>query len=156
MLPTRHRSPHGRELACAALAAALVLPALPAAATGTAQITQRDGTVKRYADVRIAIRDAEMWFTSSDGRGTIVLGKAACTKQQELLVCLPYDATLFQNGEKTHIRLKSGTVWFNPTGAVQPLPQSSMQLPPRGVSLVFKTANGTYVTLNGVVDEVQK
>jgi hypothetical protein len=97
-----------------------------------------------------------MWITSSDDRGTLVFGKAACTKIGELLECLPYDATLFQNGERRHVPLQSGTAWFNPTTANQQLTHSSAQLPPHGVLLSVLTKAGTYVTLTGVVDEMRK
>ncbi|MBV8531309.1 MAG: hypothetical protein JO104_08315, partial [Candidatus Eremiobacteraeota bacterium] len=122
----------------------------------TVQIALYDGTNRTYTNARIFIRDDSMAITSSDGRGTLVLGKAACTKVGDLLRCLPYDATLFQNGQKVHIPLQSGTVWLNPSSTTQPLANSSTQLPPRGVLLAVKTKRGTYVTLTGVVDEVQK
>jgi hypothetical protein len=133
----------------------LALPA-PASATGTARIQLYDGSVKVYSNVKIFIRDESMAITSSDGQGTLVLGKAACTKIGELLRCLPYDATLLQSGQRTHIPLQSGTVWLNPSGTTLQLAHSSTQLPPRGVLLAVKTKRGTYVTLTGVVDEVQK
>jgi len=142
-------------LAVAALAASFVAPG-PARATGTATIQQPDGTRKTYSNVRIVILDASLAITSSDGKGTVVFGKAACTKVGELVECLPYDATLFQNGEKMHIALKSGTVWLNPGDTTQPLSHSSTQLPPRGITLAAQTKRGTYVTLTGIVDEVRK
>ena len=128
----------------------------PASATGTVRILQRDGSHKTYTNVRITVRDQAMWITSSDGQGTLVFGKAACTKMDELLECLPYDATLYQNGEKRHIRLKSGTVWLNPTKATQLLTRFSTRVPPHGVLLAVETKAGTYVTLTGVVDEIKK
>jgi hypothetical protein len=127
-----------------------------AGATGTARIVHRDGSQKTYADVRIAVRDQAMWITSHDGKGTIVFGKAACTKVDALLECLPYDATLFQNGETRHSALRSGTVWINPTRTNQPLTHSSTQVQPHGVLLAVETKTGTYVTLTGVIDEVSK
>lgn len=132
------------------------VPSGAAYATGTALVQQRDGSEKTYTNVRISIRNESMAITSSDGQGTIVLGKAACTKVRELVECLPYDATLLQNGQSTHIALQSGTVWLNPSETAQELSHSSTQLPPRGVLLAVRTKKGTYVTLTGVVDEVQK
>lgn len=136
--------------------AALLAPAAPAIATGTARIQLYDGSVKTYSNVKIFIRDESMAITSSDRQGTLVLGKAACTKIGELLRCLPYDATLLQSGQRMHIPLQSGTVWLNPSRTTLQLAHSSAQLPPRGVLLAIKTKRGTYVTLTGVVDEVQK
>ena len=86
-------------LAIALLAGMAAFQIGTASATGTARILQRDGSQKTYTDVRIVVRDQAMWITSSDGRGTLVFGKAACTKVDALLECLPYDATLYQNGE---------------------------------------------------------
>ena len=143
-------------LAIALLIGMTALQISSASATGTVRILQRDGSQKTYTNVRITVRDQAMWITSSDGQGTLVFGKAACTKIDELMECLPYDATLYQNGQKRHIPLETGTVWLNPTRTNQPLTHSSTQVPPRGVLLAVETKAGTYVTLTGVVDEIQK
>ncbi len=127
-----------------------------AIALGTARIQQPDGDVKVYTNVRIRIKDEAMAVTSSDGEGTIVLGKAACTKVGELLRCIPYDATLDQHGRSFHIPLQSGTVYLNPTRMQQPLALSSTKIPPHGVLLSVHTKRGTYLSLSGVVDQVQK
>jgi hypothetical protein len=145
-----------RILVPVALAAAVTTPLGPASATGTARIQQRDGSVKTYTNVRIVVQNESMAITSSDGVGTLVLGKAACTKVGELLRCLPYDATLEQHGQATHVPLQSGTVWLNPSNTNQQLTHSSTQLPPRGVLLSLQTKAGTYVSLTGIVDRIQK
>ncbi len=128
----------------------------PAGATGTARIQQRDGATKTYTNVRIDVTTESMSITSSDGQGTLVFGKAACNKVGELLQCIPYDATLEQHGQSTHIPLKSGTVWLNPGTTTQQLSYSSTQLPPHGVLLSIQTKAGTYVSLTGVIDRIQK
>jgi len=147
---------YGQPAAVAAAIALLAAPALPARATGTVVIAFGDGSSSTYSNVHIIVWNESMAITSADGKGTVVFGKAACTKAGELVECLPYDATLFQNGEKTRIALQSGTVWLNPSNAYQPLSHSSAQLPPHGVLLAVKTKRGTEVTLTGVVDEVRK
>ena len=134
----------------------LAVTVAPAGATGTARIQQRDGSVKTYTNVRISIDAQSMTLTSSDGKGTLYIGKAACTKVGELVRCFPYDATLDQDGKRTHVVLQSGTVWANPTSAKLALPSSSTQLPPRGVMLSMRTKAGTYLSLTGTVDEVKK
>ena len=78
------------------------------------------------------------------------------TKIGELIRCLPYDATLFQNGAKLHIPLASGTVWLNPSQAYQPMSHSSTEIPPRGVVLAVRTRHGTELTMTGTVDEVHR
>ncbi len=143
-------------LAAALLAGAYAVSAGPAGATGTARIQQPDGSVKTYTHVRIAVLDESMAITSSDGKGTVVFGKAACTKIGELVKCLPYDATLFQSGQRVRILLQSGTVWLNPSSTTQTLSYSTTQLPPHGVVLAVRTKRGTYVTLTGVVDEINR
>jgi hypothetical protein len=142
-------------LAIFALGLLTVAPVI-AHATGTVLVQQRDGAVRTYKNVRIGIGNEQMELTSSDGQGTLVLGKAACTKVGELVRCLPYDATLYQNGEKRHITLESGTVWLNPTHTKQPLSLSSAQLPPHGVLMSVHTKAGTYVSLSGTVDEMHQ
>ena len=138
------------------LAGLLALGAAPACALGTVRVQQADGTVKIYTNVSISIADEQMTITSSDGKGTIVLGKAACEKVGGLIRCLPYDATLQQDGAAVHIALKSGTAWFNPSSTNQGLSHSSTQIPPHGVLLAAQTKAGTYVTLTGTVDRISK
>jgi len=147
----------GRNLIPALLTAGyLAVACLPAGASGTARIQQRDGSLKTYTNVRISIDQQSMTLTSSDGKGTIYIGKAACSKVGELVRCFPYDATLDQGGKMTHIALQSGTVWANPTTTKLQLPQSSTQLPPHGVMLSMRTKAGTYVSLTGTADEIKK
>ena len=132
------------------------MPPAAARATGTVVIAMRDGSSRTYDGVHVAIWNESMAVTSGDGQGTVVFGKASCTKVGELVKCLPWDATLFQNGSKLHVALASGTVWLNPTAAYQPIGNSSAHLPPHGVLLAVKTKRGTYVTLTGTVDEVHR
>ena len=142
--------------AAAMLAGAGLALSAPADALGTARIQLPDGSVKTYTNVHIAVRDASLWMTSSDGKGTVIIGKAACTKVDELVKCLPYDATLDQFGERHRIVLKSGTAWFNPTATKQTLPLSSTQIPPHGIVLEVRSKRGTYVSLTGTVDDIAK
>jgi hypothetical protein len=137
----------------AALVGASIVPAL---ATGTMRVQHHDGVVQTYTAVYIRILDNEMTLTSNDGKGTVVIGKAACTKIGELIQCLPYDATLEQNGNEARIALQSGTVWLNPTNTRQSLTYSSQSLPAHGVLMAVKTKSGTYVSLSGTVDEIKK
>jgi hypothetical protein len=129
---------------------------VPALATGTMRVQHKDGSVQTYTDVYIRILENEMTLTSNDGKGTVVIGKAACTKIAELIQCLPYDATLEQNGNEARIALQSGTVWLNPTATRQPLSYSSQSLPSHGVLMAVRTKSGTYVSLSGTVDEIKK
>jgi hypothetical protein len=52
--------------------------------------------------------------------------------------------------------LKYGTVWLNPSATTQQLTYSSTQLPPRGVLLSIQTKAGTYVSVTGIIDRIQK
>ncbi|HTA38478.1 MAG TPA: hypothetical protein VK760_05360, partial [Candidatus Acidoferrales bacterium] len=113
--------------------------AVPAIATGTLRVQHRDGVVQTYTNVYIRILDNEMTLTSNDGKGTVVIGKAACSKIGELISCLPYDATLEQNGNEARIALQSGTVLINPTATRHALSYSSQSLPSHGVLMAVKT-----------------
>ncbi len=146
----------GGLVALAALAFAVAAVCGRADATGTVTIQQRDGATKTYRDVGIRIRNAELVVTSPDKQGTLVIGRAACTRESTLVKCLPYDATLYQNGGKFHVALTSGTVWLNPTTTLQPLSFSSAHLQPHGVLMSVTTSRGTYVSLTGTIDGVQR
>lgn len=138
------------------LACLLSVPIGAAHATGTARIQQPDGAVKVYRDVRISIENKRMSITSSDGKGTLVIGKAACSMIGKLMRCFPYSAVLDQNGGAQPVAMQTGTVWLNLSDAIQQLPRSSTQLPLRGVLLSIRTKAGTYVSLQGTVDELKK
>ena len=136
--------------------ACVVSLSAPATATGTARIQQADGDVKVYQNVRIIVEHKQMSITSSDGVGTLIIRKAACSAVEKLIFCLPYSATLNQHGGTKTIMIESGSAWLNPSGDKQSLPHSSTQLPPRGFLLSVRTKAGTYFSLNGVVDQLKK
>ncbi len=134
----------------------ITLSWVPSAASGTALVQQRDGSVKIYRDVFMQIRNEELALTTADGVGTLVIGKAACTRVGQLVKCLPYDATLYQNGWKDRVKVASGTAWFNPTSTAQPLSHSSARIPPHGILLSMTSKAGTYLSVTGTVDEIKK
>jgi hypothetical protein len=147
-----------RALGVALLAASLAGWARgPAAATGTVLIQQKDGSTRTYDDVLVRIRNAELAVTTAAGDGTLVIGKDACEAVGKLLKCLPYDATLYQNGGKFHVAIEpGGTVWLNLTSSKQPLPHSGAGLAAHGVLLSITSKKGTYVSLTGTIDEIRK
>ena len=128
----------------------------PAFATGTGTVRQSDGSQKVYTNVKVRLAREELALTTSDGVGTLVIAKAACTETGMLVQCLPYDATLFQNGQKHEVVLRSGTVWLNPTTSSQTLPNSSTHVPAHGVVVSIVSKAGTRVSFSGTVDEVHK
>lgn len=119
-------------------------------------VQQSDGSTKTYRDVLVRIERGELALTSSDGQSVLVIGKAACSREGSLVKCLPFDATLYQNGGKYRVALSSGTVWLNPTTTTQPLSFTSAHLQPHGVMMSVTTKKGTYVSLTGTVDEVER
>ena len=127
-----------------------------ASAIGTARVQQSDGATRTYHNVHIRIANQRMLVTSSDGKGTLVIGKAACSMIGGLMRCYPSDVVLDQNGRQQPIPLQSGTVWFNPSSAPLTLPYASTSVPARGVLMSLRTGNSTYVSLDGTVDEVIK
>lgn len=140
------------------VAALIVLLAggLPAAATGVVHIQPRNGPVKTYSDVRIALDPASMVLTSSDGVGTLYIGRAACTAVGGLIKCAPYDATYVAHGVSTHIVLTDGSAWLNPSKSARSIPDSNRKLAPRGVVMTIHSKAGTTVTLSGTADVIQK
>jgi len=145
-----------RVLVAAILVGAVLATFGRSRASGTALVQQRDGSIKVYRDIYIQIRNEELALTTADRVGTLVIGKAACTKEGPLVKCLPYDATLYQNGLKVRIQLASGTAWFNPTSSAQPLSYSSARIPAHGIMLSATSKRGTYFSVTGTVDEMKK
>lgn len=132
------------------------LPATPASATGTINIQHKNGAIKTYRDVEIKILSGSMFLTTEDGDGTIVVTRAACSYQGQVIVCLPTLAALVQNGTTSALNLKNGTIYLNYTGAPQPLSRSSAKLAANSAMLALTLQNGTFINLSGRIDEVIK
>lgn len=143
----------------AGLLAALILllaGALPARATGVVHIQQKDGSVKTYADVNIALDPSSMRLTTSDGIGTLYIGRAACTAVGQVIKCIPYDATYIAHNVSTHIALIDGSAWVNLSTKSQSIPDSNRKLAARGVALTMRSTAGTTVTLSGTADVISR
>jgi hypothetical protein len=143
--------------------AAVVIAAVAAAAvpvvtdaTGTINIQHKSGTANSYRDVEIKIFSGSLFLTTEDGHGTIVVTRAACSYQREIIVCLPTTAALVQDGASNALALKSGTIYLNYTGVAQPLSRSSAKLPPNSVMVALTTNNGTFIDVRGRIDELVK
>jgi len=152
-------NPRRRKLASVAaiaLCGLLTLSLGVAHATGTLHVQQFNGATRTYKNVSVRVNDSNLALTSNDGKGTLVVGKAACTQVGSLLRCVTYDATLTQAGDTYHIPVQTGTLWLNPTDAKQSLSFSSTQLQPHGVMLSLRTKAGTYLSLTGTIDEMHK
>lgn len=136
-----------------AFAAGTVLLGLPAAAEGTARIQQADGTVNVYQHVKIQLVQKSLTMTTADGKGTMIIYRAACSFQGDVMSCLPTGITLVQSGAVNPIKLLSGTVYVNLTGDPHRLALSTTTLPPHSVMMALKTRKGTYVSLSGTIDK---
>jgi hypothetical protein len=146
-----------RDLVPAAVfVAALTLATVSvASASGTARFQQSDGTVKTFP-VNIAFIHTSVRISAIDGHDVLTIPNAACTFAGDLERCLPYNIILHRNGTEHDIPFEHGTVYLNLTGTMQPLTHSSKQVPPNGLLLVVRTQRGTYITVNGTLDEVKQ
>lgn len=127
-----------------------------ARAEGTVRIQQTDGTVNVYDAVKIQILHQTLNVTSADGKGTLIIYRAACSYQGDLLACLPTGATLVQGGNVSAIKIVSGTVYVNSTDDAHALSLSTTQVPAHGVVMAITTKKGTSITMNGTIDKVTK
>ena len=125
-------------------------------AKGTINVQQNNGSVQVYHDVTIRVAHKALRVTTADGKGTLIIDKAACSFVGELQSCLPYSIKLEQGGVVKPLDFKRGTVYVNLTGDKQQLPYSSTQIPPQGILLSLQTKIGTIVNLSGVIDQVIK
>lgn len=129
---------------------------IPASATGTIKIQHKNGAINTYRDVEIKVLSGSMFLTSSDGNGTIVVTRAACSYQGQIIVCLPTLAALVQGGTSSALNLRNGTIYLNYTGVAQPLSRSSAKLPANSAMLALTLQNGTFINLSGRIDQVIK
>jgi hypothetical protein len=139
--------------ALVAAACSVFVPAT-ASATGTINIHQNAGKVTTYKDVEIKVFSGSLFLTSDDGDGTIVITRAACSYQGQILVCFPTAAALVQDGESSALNLKSGTLYFNSTKAALPLSRSSTRLPANSIMATLALKDGTTINATGRIDEV--
>jgi hypothetical protein len=137
-------------IACGLLASA------PVRAEGTITIQRDNGTADTYRDVAIKVIHSALYLTSADGKGTIVINRAACAYQGDTLVCLPTSVTLVQNGSTEVVDLSNGTVYANMTDQPQQLSLSTQHLPPHSILLSITTKKGTSINLSGTIDKVTK
>ncbi len=125
-----------------------------AQATGTVRVQQSNGSVQVYHDVMIRVRHNTLRVGSHDGKGVLVIDRAACSYVGDLERCLPADFKLVQNGQTKTIDLVNGLVYVNLTDQPQQLTHSSTQLAPHGILLSLQTKRGTYVSIRGHIDEM--
>ena len=143
-------------IALPAFLVALAFGSAAAGAKGTVTVLQTDGHVDVYKDVSIKVIHNALFLTSADGKGTLVIHRAACSYQAELMVCFVTSATLVQAGKTSPLNFKIGSLYVNSTDAPQQLALSTKKVAPHSVLLSFTTKRGTYVNLIGRIDEVVK
>jgi hypothetical protein len=141
--------------AAAALMACLFATAA-ARAEGTLTIQQASGSTNVYHNVAIKVIHSALYLTSEDGKGTLVISRAACAYQGQLMVCLPTSAALVQSGKTSPLDFRKGTVYVNSTGDPQQLSASTVKVAPHSIVLSFTTKRGTYVSSIGQIDKVVK
>jgi hypothetical protein len=137
-----------------AFATSFLLSGAYAGATGTALIRQSDGHTDQYNHVKIKLLHGALFMTTADGKGTVVIHRAACSYQAQLMVCFVTSATLIQGGSVKTIDLKTGTIYANTTDDPQPMPFTTRKVAPHSILLSLSTYKGTYVSLVGRVDKV--
>jgi len=153
----RLRAPAFALAAYSALTLALVLAAASnAGAQGTITIQHVGQDPETYDRVGIKVIHDTLNVTSEDGKGTLIITRAACAYQGDVFVCLPTAVTLVQGGNVHALDLRRGTVYANMTNSMQRLPHSTTQLPPRGIVMSLLSGKGTYINLVGKIDKVTK
>ncbi len=138
------------------MVALLLATGAQAGAAGTTRVQQRDGSVQLYRDVRMSLKGETLWIKSADHKGALEVVDGACSFVGELQRCHPYAVTLHQHGRSRAIAIDRGTVYLNLSGAGQRLHHSSEVLAPRHVLIALHTVHGTYVSVQGALDEVNR
>ncbi len=142
------------KLSLLALAAWLSFATGSAQATGTILIQHSSGETNTYDNVAIKVLHGSLYLTTADGRGTLVITRAACSHQGELMVCFVTNATLVQSGTTSPLDFERGTVYVNDTDSQQQLVLSTTKVPAHGILLSLTTKRGTYIGLTGRIDKV--
>lgn len=125
-------------------------------AKGTVRVEQSDGSKQVYSDVSLIVTNHTLRITTADSKGTLIVKRAACSFQGDLMVCLPDELVLEQGGDQHPLDFQRGTIYYNNTGTKQQLSLSSQQLPPQGLLMLLLTKKGTIIAISGVVDGKSK
>jgi hypothetical protein len=144
----------GSKAALCALA--LLLLPIAAPAQGTVRVQQITGKLETYNNVGIQLVGKKLFLRSPDGKGELIIERAACFYIGELLRCHPLSVYLTQNGETHPLDLASGTIYANRTSSPLTLPYSSQQVQPNSIVMALQTKIGTFVSLQGTFDAVVK
>jgi hypothetical protein len=121
-------------------------------AKGTVRVEQSDGTTQVYPNVSLRVVNHTLRITTQDGKGTLVVTRAACSFEGDLMRCLPYELHLEQDGVESALDFQQGTLYYNKTNTNQQLSASSTQVPPNGILGLLRTKKGTIIAISGVVD----
>jgi hypothetical protein len=127
-----------------------------ARASGTVVVRQTDGHVDTYSNVSVKIAGNALFLRTADKLGTLVIPRAACSYRSNAYACYPTTATLVQGGEAGDLTIKSGTVYVNLSGASVVPSGATAAVAAHGISLSLQTRNGTHISANGRIDEVEK
>lgn len=146
--------PVSMRIIAALLVASLAFVPATASATGTLSIHRSTGASNSYNDVEFKVFSGSLFLTSDDGNGTIVITRAACSYQGQIMVCFPLTAALVQDGESSALNLKSGTIYFNDTDTAQQLSRSTKKLAANSVMAAISLKDGTLISAQGRLDEV--
>ena len=141
-----------RTIGAVASTALMLATGAAASAMGTVNIHHIDGSSSMYPGAQVAIVGKTLHVRSPDHQGTLVIGRAACSHQDAILMCLPTSVMLRQHGASRPIALASGTIYFNFTSERQPLMYSSQHLRSHGILLSLRTQRGTLINLDGTID----
>ena len=146
-----------RALTCLyCVAVSFTLGSASASAKGTVTVRQADGDVDVYNNVSIKVLHGALYLTTEDGKGTLVIHRAACSYQGQLLVCFATSSVLTQGGTTKAVDLRTGTIYLNSTDQPQPLVLSTAKVRPHNVLMSLSTYAGTYIGLDGRIDQVVK
>jgi hypothetical protein len=145
-----------RLVSIAFLVGLVLCVASVASAKGTVRVQKSDGSNQVYSNVTLRIVDQTLRITTEDGKGTLVIKRAACSYQGEIMVCLPYELALEQGGQEQPLDFSRGTLYYNGTDTKQQMSLSSTEVPPNGVIGLLITKKGTIIAISGVIDEHAK
>jgi len=130
----------------------MVLVTGAASAMGRVDIAHADGTMSSYPGTQVSIVGETLHLRSPDKRGTLIIERAACSHQGEIVMCLPTKVAIRQHGATRPLPLETGTVYVNTSDGPQRMRHTSRELPPHGILMSLRTQRGTLINLDGTID----
>lgn len=125
-------------------------------AKGEMSVEYPDGETDIYEEMQIFHTPDTLYLKDASGINTVVISKAECTKEGQLLYCDRAKVFLENYGVSEEIVFTQLALFINETSSRQEIQGSRLVLKPKTILLEGVTKKGTFITAFGKIDSTEK